>query len=152
MGWAAEPGWASAHAGALARTFAALAGDIVLVLDEGGTILAAAQGEVPAGQGWVHGWVGRSWPDTASEGTRSKLQQMLRDLGQAGTASKREVNHPADDGHVLAVAWTAIRLDSEGTALAVGRDLAAALQQQQELLRVQQQLEASYWQLRNGGN
>lgn len=148
--WSLDSGWACAHADALARTFALLAGDIVLVLDEAGVILAAAQGEVPEGQGWAQQWVGRAWADTTTPENRGKVVEIVQDLSVQGLSRKREVNHPAHDGHPMLIGWTAIRLGERGPSLAVGRDLAAAALHQQRLLQVQAQLEASYWALQSG--
>ncbi len=149
--WPASTGWAQAHADDLARAFVPLAGDIALVLDTAGVVLAAAQGEVPEGQGWTQAWVGRAWADTAAADSRAKVTRMLQALASTGQAGKCEVNHPADDGHLVPVAWTAIRLGDRGPSLAIGRDLAAAARQQQKLLDLQARLEAALWQLREQG-
>lgn len=147
--WPETPRWTRSHARALARAFAPLAGDIALVLDEAGVILAAAQGDLPEGQGWAQAWTGRAWADTAAPDSRAKVVRMVGDLVRDGRAGRCEVNHPADDGHPVLVAWTGIRLGDRGPSLAIGRDLAAATRDQQRLLALQAQLEAAYWQLRS---
>ncbi len=149
--WPAPTDWARTHAGELAHAFAPLAGDIALVLDAAGVVLAAAEGEVPGGHGWTQAWVGRAWADTVAADCRAKVTRMVRARASTGQAGKCEVNHPADDGHGVPVAWSAIRLGDHGPSLAIGRDLSAVARQQQRLLDLQAQLEAALWQLREPG-
>lgn len=146
--WPVVTGDVPEQARALAQTFASLAGDVALVVDEAGRILAAAQGEVPAGQGWSHGWEGRAWADSVSPESRGKVAMMLRDLAETGQARRREINYRTDDGHAIALACTAVRLGEHGPSLVVGRDLAAIAVLQQRLLQAQQQMEADYWEAR----
>jgi transcriptional regulator PpsR len=144
----AEPGRAlSALAPALAATFASLAGDIALVIDAGGVVRSVAGGDSALG-GSVDLWQGRSFVDTASAGTRRKLEQMLCEVSLGGHGRRREVNHPSDTGLDIPVAWSALRLGDTGPVLAFGRDLRATAAIQQRFVETQQELERDYWKRR----
>lgn len=148
VAWPAVEGGLVAQARALAQTFAALAGDVALVIDEAGLILGAAQGEAGAGHDCTHDWEGRAWADTVSPETQGKVALMLRELAQKGQARRREINHRTDDGQAVALACTAVRLGEHGPSLVVGRDLSAVAALQQRLVLAQAQMEAGYWQAR----
>lgn len=127
----------------LAETFAALASDVALVLDEQGVIVKVAQ---HATQPLLApDWVGKAWVDTVTVECRIKVDQMLSDVAASGIARRRELNHPQTDGSAAAVAYTAVRLGENGATLAVGHDLRAQVEMQQRFVQAQQALEQSYW-------
>ncbi len=129
----------------LAETFAALASDVALVLDEEGVIVKLAQH--PAQPLLAPDWVGRPWVETVTVECRDKVDQMLSDVANSGIARRREINHPLSDGSAVAVAYTAVRLGENGATLAVGHDLRDQVELQQRFVRAQQALEQSYWQV-----
>ena len=129
----------------LAETFAALASDVALVLDEEGVIVKVAQH--PAQPLLAPDWVGRPWVETVTVECRDKVDQMLSDVASSGIARRREINHPLSDGSAVAVAYTAVRLGENGATLAVGHDLRDQVELQQRFVRAQQALEQSYWQV-----
>ncbi len=133
---------------ALAQLFAGLAGDVVLVLDEGGRILCAAAGGVAPGDGGPHAWEGKAWHDIVAPDSRPKVAAMLQELAAQGQARRREINCLADDGHALPLSCSGLRLGEHGPSLVVGRDLGAIAAVQQQLVQTQQQLEAAYWEAR----
>jgi hypothetical protein len=127
----------------LAETFAALASDVALVLDEQGVIVKVAQ---HATQPLLApDWVGKAWVETVTVESRVKVDQMLSDVANSGIARQRQLNHPQDDGSSVAVAYTAVRLGENGATLAVGHDLRAQAEMQQRFVQAQQALEQSYW-------
>lgn len=129
----------------LAETFAALASDVALVLDEQGMIVKVAQ---HATQPLLApDWVGKAWVDTVTIECRIKVDQMLGDVAASGIARRRELNHPQADGTSAAVAYTAVRLGENGATLAVGHDLRAQAEMQQRFVQAQQALEQSYWKM-----
>ncbi|MEO7335682.1 MAG: transcriptional regulator PpsR, partial [Caldimonas sp.] len=132
----------------LARTFVSLASDIALVIDGGGVIRNVEQGPLEPIAPAAHEWIGRPWIDTVSGDTRSKVENLLRDVAHNGIARRREVNHPLKPGVNLPVAYTAIRLGVDGPVLAVGRDLRAVAAIQQRFLESQQNMERDYWKAR----
>lgn len=131
----------------LAQTFASLTSDIALVLDDNGVIRSVAQGGSTSTAPAAQDWVGRAWADTATGETRSKIEQMLKEVTSTGLARRREINHPSERGDI-AMAYTAMRLGPNGPLLAVGRDLSAVAAIQKRFLTTQQEMERSYWRLR----
>lgn len=129
----------------LAAAFVSLASDIALVIDDGGVIRSIAIGDAgPA----TAGWVGRPWVETVTGDTRRKIELLLQEVGSAGVARRREVNHPSPGGPDIPIAYTAIRLGEGGPVLAVGRDLRAVAAIQQRFVDAQQEMEREYWRLR----
>lgn len=131
----------------LAQTFASLTTDIALILDDGGIIRSVSNGGSTAMASTTREWVGRAWADTVTGETRSKIEQILKEVSSTGLARRREINHPSDQGNI-SVAYTAMRLGKNGPMLAVGRDLGAMAAIQQRFIKTQQEMERSYWQLR----
>jgi transcriptional regulator PpsR len=131
----------------LAQTLASLTSDIALVLDDNGVIRSVANGGSASLAPAAQAWVGRAWVDTVTGETRGKIEQMLKELTSTGLARRREINHPSRGGNI-ALAYTAMRLGPNGPLLAVGRDLSAVAAIQQRFITTQQEMERSYWQLR----
>ncbi len=132
----------------LAQTFVSLASDIALVLDDSGVIRNVAHGDLDALPQGAQNWVGRTWADTATGGTRRKIEQLLQEVNATGLARRREINHPSGEGGNIAVAYTAIRLGEKGPLLAVGRDMGSIAAIQQRFLDAQQEMERGYWRAR----
>jgi transcriptional regulator PpsR len=144
---APNPGGLSEWAPELAQTLASLTSDIALVLDGNGVIRSVANVGSASISPLAHTWVGRAWADTVTSETRGKVEQMLKELTSTGSARLREINHPSGSGNI-ALAYTAMRLGPSGPLLAVGRDLTAVAAIQQRFIATQQEMERSYWQLR----
>ncbi|MBC8058732.1 MAG: transcriptional regulator PpsR, partial [Rhizobiales bacterium] len=138
----------SAWAPELARTFVSLASDIALVIDETGVIRNVAQGGGDPIAPAAYQWVGQPWIDTVSGETRPKIENLLREVAATGIARRREVNHPLGADSSIPVAYTAIRLGTNGPVLAVGRDLRAIAAIQKRYVESQQDMERGYWQAR----
>lgn len=134
----------------MARAFASLAGDLALVMDAQGLVLAAAQGEEPEEGGWAQAWVGQSWMAAVSPCSRPKAERLLtRSLsGEQGRPS--EINVVAHDGHQIAMRFSGLRLGPTGPLLLVGRDLAAQTALNGRLVTLQQELEGFYWNSMSG--
>ena len=123
-------------------------GDIALILDAGGLILRAIEGDVPLSE--VCGpWEGRVWIDTVTGESRHKVEELLQEVRQQGQSRRREINHPSQaPGPDVPLAWTAIRLGEAGPVLAVGRDLRAVSVLQRRFMDEQHALETAYWERR----
>ncbi len=132
----------------LAQVFVSLSSDIALVIDDQGVVLSVAQDPHAPMSALAQGWVGQRWADTVTEGTRSKIEKLLADVGDTGKARRREVNHAGDAGGDIPVAYTALRLGANGPVLAVGRDLRTVSAIQQRFLSTQQEIERGYWRAR----
>ncbi len=141
------PAWTLAwnQAQPMARAFATLAGDLALVMDDQGRVLAVAQGEEPVEGGWTQEWVGQPWVSTVSPCSRSKAERFLtRSLGE-GPGRASEINSLAQDGHMIAMRFSGLRLGPTGPLLLIGRDLAAQSALNGRLMTLQRELEGSYW-------
>jgi len=148
--WPAEPpdlGALSGHAPELAQTLVSVASDIALVIDADGVIRNVAVGNDRIG-GTLQDWVGRTWAETVTGDTRSKVELLLSEVQAGGVTRRREVNHSTQDGQGIPVAYSAIRLGSDGPVLAVGRDLRAVAAIQQRFIDAQQQMERDHWKQR----
>lgn len=128
---------------ALARLLAQLSGDLVLVMDAPGRILAAATGQDTPVAAAASGWVGRLWADIVAPDSRHKVDRMLREVATAGQARRRELNHPLQSGGWAAFAYHAARLEGTQVYLAMGRDLSAQSALQQRLLQAQREAQAA---------
>ncbi len=139
------PGSPLAAPETVARAFATVAGDLALVLDSHGRILAAAQGENGAGIGWASRWVGRAWAEVVAAGNEGKASRLMDEVLRTGAARAREINLAVDDGHTLGFRCSALRLATGGPVLLLGRDLGAQAALQHQLLTLQQEMEGRYW-------
>lgn len=131
----------------LARTFVSIASDIALVMDAHGTITNVSLSNAPITAN-ADGWVGKSWADTVTSDTRSKIERLLQEVSTTGISRRSEVNHLSPSGAGIPVSYAAIRLGDTGPVLAVGRDLRAIAAIQQNFVESQQELERDYWKLR----
>lgn len=131
----------------LASTFVALSSDIALVIDADGSVRRVVQGRAPLTAA-ADDWIGRPWADTVTRDTRTKIEQLLLEVGDGKVARQREVNLPAGQGSDIPVAYAAVRLGPEGPVLAVGRDLRAIAAIQQRFTESQQEMERDYWKRR----
>jgi len=144
---APDLGALSALAPELAQTFVSIASDIALVIDAEGIIRNVAVGAASLSSPAIE-WVGRPWAETVTGETRRKVEQLLDEVRSTGVTRRREVNHPTAGGDDLPVAYSAIRLGTQGPVLAVGRDLRTVAAIQQRLIDAQQEMERSYWKQR----
>ncbi len=133
----------AAWADEVAETFVALACDVAMLIDKAGLIVKLVQDElrpvVPSN------WRGRAWAATASDDSRVKVEQMLIEVNAIGHARRREINHPDALGGPATIAYSAVRLGTAGSTLAIGHDLRAQVALQQRFVAAQEALERSYW-------
>ncbi len=144
----ANLGTLSGCAAELAEAFVSLASDIALVIDDDGVIQSVAQSATTPIAADSSQWVGRPWADMVTGDTRRKVELMLTDLRTTGVARRREVNVSGQNENDVPVAFSALRLGTQGPVLAVGRDLRAVSAIQQRFLDAQQELERGYWRSR----
>jgi len=129
----------------LVQTFAALASDVALVVDENGVIGNLAWGGNGPLTPGASDWVGRPWAETVAADARGKIEELLREVALSGVSRRREINHRSANGTDVPVAYTAVRLGPDGPVLAVGRDLRAIAGIQQQFVDAQQEIEREYW-------
>ena len=93
-------------------------------------------------------WLGRSWVDTVTSDTRSKIRSLLDEVKDVEISRFRQVNQVFADGIEIPVSFTVLQFDGKGRVLALGRDLRALSDLQKQLVDAQQALERDYWRLR----
>ena len=128
----------------LAQTMVSLGGDIALVLDEDGIVRRVDQRASTPLATDAHQWIGRRWTDTVTIESKPKLERMIAEATPDCATRKREVNHTSANGATVAVAYTAMRLGTDGPILAVGRDLGISAALQQRFLGAQLEMERNY--------
>lgn len=131
-------GFSKSEAGSLAK-LASAAADIALIIDKFGTIreLAGDNPNLPLDL-WSD-WVGRPWSEVVSVESRPKVEAMQRDASAGVTTRWRHLNHPGrDGGESVPVMYRVVPLGSDGSMVAVGRDLQEMAELQRRLLEVQQ--------------
>ena len=132
-----------------AATLITMAADVALVIDGEGVIEDLSFGSDMLSNDEHRDWLGRPWIDTVTAESRPKVEQLLRDAAGDGPARGREVNHQGSGGQIVPVRYAALRVGGEGRVVAVGRDLTALADLQQQLIRAQQSMEREYARLRH---
>jgi len=94
-------------------------------------------------------WAGRRWTDTVTVESRHKAEALLDGALKDAEPHLRHLNHPAAlDGSDVAIEYSAVRANSDGSVIAFGRDLRRLANLQQRLVDAQQALERDYASLR----
>jgi transcriptional regulator PpsR len=125
------------------------ASDVALLLDPNGVIADLAFGSEELSNAVEGNWAGRTWLDTVSADSRSKVEALLREAATNEVTRWRQINHPsADGGRSVLVQYCALRVGGDGRIIAVGRNLLPIAELQQRLVSAQQSLERDYWRLR----
>ncbi len=126
------------------------ASDVVLVLDAGGVIRdVSSTSAVIISSGGLRRWVGKRWADLVTAESKAKVERMLDDAADDARVVWRQVNIPSEDGADLALSFCAIGVGPKGRVVALGRDLRAQAELQQQLIDAQQALERDYLRLRH---
>ena len=126
----------------------AAATDLSLVIDGAGVIRDAAfSGTDLAGEG-CETWLGRPWVETVTIESRPKIAALLKDAKPGSVTRWRQVNHMSDTGIDLPVRYAAMRLESDGPVIVIGRNLRAMASLQRTLAETQQALERDYLRMR----
>lgn len=138
----------SIDAEATARLITAAA-DVALVLDKDGVILDLAfDGDELDLEGGDR-WLGKSWIDTVTIESRTKVQEIL-DAATAGEAPTwRQVNHATGQTADIPILYAAAEAGDDGKLIVIGRDLRAVAELQQRLVDAQQSMERDYSRLRH---
>jgi transcriptional regulator PpsR len=122
------------------------AGDIVLVIDEAGTIVDGSADLT--GFPDLPQWIGEKWQDTTTSESWPKIEALLAVKKTNGKApAARQVNHKGSSGDIP-VSYRLLKLSGGALRLALGRDMRDAAALQLRLLQAQQSLERDYLRLR----
>ncbi len=134
--------------GEAAGLLVAAATDLSLIVDADGVIRDAAFGAADLTGEGCDTWLGRRWIDTVTIESRPKVDALLRDAAPGAVTRWREVNHPSVSGNDLPIRYAAMRLGTDGSIIAIGRNLRATAALQRKLVETQQALERDYLRLR----
>ncbi|MEO1703536.1 MAG: transcriptional regulator PpsR [Pseudomonadota bacterium] len=130
------------------NALAAIGADITLILTGQGDIIDVAYADQTLDRYNLNDWVGRKWSSVVTEECHNKIEQLLDENAQNGTTRKRQVNHPAAGQPDLPVEYSLLSVEGLPYKVAVGDDLRRLSQLQQQLVKVQVQLEAEYRRIR----
>ncbi len=124
--------------------------DVVLVIDGEGVVqdVSTSNGALPVAGG-QHNWIGKAWEDTVTIESRPKIAKLIRDSGDDARPVWRQVNVAASTGADIPLSFCAIHTGPKGRIIALGRDLRAQSELQQQLIDAQQTMERDYLRLRH---
>lgn len=132
-----------------AATVITAAADVALVVDAAGVVRDVALGSDDLAPAGCEAWVGRPWVDTVTVESRPKVEALLKAARADDPPRWRHVNHPVQGGDDLPVMYSAVRVNSDGNTVVIGRDLRSLSALQQRLVNAQQSLERDYGRLRH---
>jgi transcriptional regulator PpsR len=129
----------------------AAAADVALIVSPDGIVQDCAfrTSELENAVEDAGSWAGRRWTDTVTVESRHKAEALLDGALKDAEPHLRHLNHPAAlDGADVAIEYSAVRANSDGSVIAFGRDLRRLANLQQRLVDAQQALERDYASLR----
>jgi transcriptional regulator PpsR len=143
--------WLNDLDGETASKLITVASDIALVVSNArdGRILDVSLGSDALPEAIADKWIGKTWAETVTLDSRSKIESLLRDAGAKGMPRWRMVNHVGiAGGPDLPVMYAAMQMNSEGQVVAFGRSMQSMANLQQQLVSAQQSMEREYLKLR----
>lgn len=122
----------------------AAAADIVISVDAGGTVQSILTNQNDRHLGCLDHWVGRDLREFLTEECHPKLDSVLS--GVLGVESPRtvELNHIDNANWEFPIRYSVFSVGDGGPILMVGRDLGPIAEVQQQLVRIQLELERDY--------
>jgi transcriptional regulator PpsR len=125
------------------------AADLVLVVDGQGVVqdVSSNAGPLPV-IGGLRSWIGKSWQEVVTIESRPKVAKLLNSGGD-NRAIWRQVNVPSEEGADIPISFCSIPVGPKGRMIALGRDLRAQSEIQQQLVDAQQTMERDYLRLRH---
>ena len=129
----------------------AAAADVALIVSPDGIVQDCAfrSSELENAVEDAGSWAGRLWTDTVTVESRQKAEDLLDGALKDAEPHLRHLNHPAAlDGADVAIEYSVVRANSDGSVIAFGRDLRRLATLQQRLVDAQQALERDYASLR----
>jgi transcriptional regulator PpsR len=125
----------------------AAAADVALIISPDGIVQDCAfrTSELEHAVEDAGSWAGRPWTDTVTVESRPKVEALLDGALKDTEQHLRHLNHtPSTEGPDVAIEYSAVRADSNGSVIAFGRDLRRLATLQQRLVDAQQALERDY--------
>jgi transcriptional regulator PpsR len=134
-----------------ASRLVAAAADVALIVSPDGIVqdFAFRSADLENAVEDAASWAGRRWTDTVTVDSRPKAEALLDGALKENEPQLRHLNHPPSmDGPDVAIEYSAIRTNRDGSVIAFGRDLRRLANLQQRLVDAQQALERDYASLR----
>ena len=134
-----------------AAVLIANAADVAVILDGDGVILDIAfqRADLSVELDGYGKWVGRSFAQTVTLDSQSKVEAMRREVTERTASSSRQIKHPSTHGVDLPVLYCIVRLGAGDRCVALGRDQRALAALQQRLVEAQMSMERDYSRLRH---
>jgi transcriptional regulator PpsR len=134
-----------------AAVLIANAADVAVILDGAGVILDIAfqRGDLSAELDGYGKWLGRSFAQTVTLDSQSKVEAMLQEATERAASSPRQLKHLSVRGVELPVLYCIVRLGRGDRCVALGRDQRALAALQQRLVEAQMSMERDYSRLRH---
>jgi transcriptional regulator PpsR len=134
-----------------AAVLIANAADVAVILDGSGVILDIAfqRADLSVELDGYGKWVGRSFAQTVTVDSQSKVDAMLHEVTERAASSSRQLKHPSARGVDLPVLYCIVRLGRGDRCVALGRDQRALAILQQRLVEAQMSMERDYSRLRH---
>ncbi|MBC8131307.1 MAG: transcriptional regulator PpsR [Rhizobiaceae bacterium] len=123
--------------------------DLAVVLSPEGGVLDVAYGDKGLGAWGIDGWIGRSFVETVTVESRSKIEDLLKESAVTSPTRSRQVNHPATAGRDLPIGYRVVSFPGRPHRIAFGTDLRAMADMQQRLVLAQIEMERDYRKLRD---
>ncbi len=121
--------------------------DVTLVLDNEGVINDATLANSISGEG-VADWIGRPWFETVGEVGSDRVRRMIADARATGLSAFGQVDQRFPSGRELPIEYATARLAGRSGLVAIGKNLQAVAELQNQLTAAQQAREQEYWKLR----
>jgi transcriptional regulator PpsR len=134
---------------ASAATIAAAAGDVALIVGRDGVIRDMAIGNIEIERDGAGAWLGQRWSETVTVDSRSKVDTLIREALSSERSQWRELSQFTPLIDSVIIRYICIRIDSDDTVIAIGRDDRLAAHMHQRLMESQQAIERDYSQLRD---
>ncbi len=133
-----------------AATLVTTASDVALVMDRAGIIqdMAFHKSDLSLELEGYGRWFGRSWSETVSLDSQSKVASLLREAEKNVASGWRQLTHQTIQGRDVPILYAAVRLTGGEHIVALGRDLRAVAALQQRLVDAQMSMERDYARLR----
>lgn len=121
--------------------------DVALLLDSDGTIRKVTLSQTLTA-GDTNDWVGRPWAETVSDIGDDKIKRMIEEANIGGVSAFRQFTQRFPSGLELPMEYTTVKLGTDDSLLAVGKNLESVAELQSRLVSAQQAMEREYWKLR----
>ncbi len=127
----------------LAAELLAYSVDLVLIIDQSGTIEKSIDGSKPVSTNTAS-LVGKKWLDTVAIDSQPKVNALLKTSEDQDEQKWRQVNQEIDGSNSIPIQFSTIFFAKQNKLVAIGKDLSSISTLQQKLVESQQEIERDY--------